>query len=69
MHLVGVLMRTTGTISFTVSSALCTHGLSSRLRHTIMVNPPPGLRALRMLRSAATGKLKNIVPKREKAWS
>ena len=61
--------ETTGTISLTRSSASCSHGFSSRRRHTIIVNLPPGFSALRMLRSAAPGIMKNIVPKRENAKS
>ena len=38
-------------------------------RQTIMARMPPGRSARRILRSAKPGKLKNIVPKREKAAS
>ena len=60
---------TTGTISRTRSSASCSQGLSSRLRQTICAKLPPGFRARRMFRMAAPGDMKNIVPKRAKAWS
>ena len=60
---------TTGTISFTRSSASCSHGFSSRRRHTTCMNVPPGLSDLRTLRIAAPGISKNIVPKRANAWS
>ncbi len=52
--------ETTGTISRTRSSASCSHGLSSRLRQTIWASEPPGFSERRMLRSAATGDMKNI---------
>ncbi len=61
--------ETTGTISLTRSSASCSQGLSSRFRQTICAKLPPGFSARRMFRNAAPGDMKNIVPKRAKAWS
>jgi hypothetical protein len=45
------------------------HGLCSIERHVMNIRRPPGLSARLMLRIAATGLLKNIIPKREKQKS
>src|SRR4029450_6381685 len=46
-----------------------TQGFSSSLRQVTNISRPPGFSALRTLRIAATGLLKNIIPKREKQKS
>ena len=53
----------------TTRSARYSQSLSSLCRHTTKQRRPPGTSACRTLRSATTGLAKNIVPKREKAWS
>ena len=56
MHLVSLFMRDDGDNLLPRRSASCTYGLSSRLRHTIIVSSPPGASARRMFRSASPGK-------------
>ncbi len=58
-----------GTIGSTIVCARYIQSLSSRRRQTTITSRPPGARARRMLRRAATGLAKNMVPKREKAMS
>jgi DnaJ-class molecular chaperone len=67
VHLAISSCDTTGTISFTRSSASCSHGFSSRRRQTICVNVPPGLSDLHMLRIAAPGVSKNMLSNRANA--
>ena len=60
---------TTGTISRTRKFRLVQPGIVLALAPDDCVNVPPGFSALRMLRIAAPGRMKNMVPKRAKAWS
>ena len=46
-----------------------TQGLCSIARHVTNISRPPGFSARKILRIAATGLLKNIMPKREKQKS
>ena len=50
-------------------SGACIHGFSARDRQQMKTRRPPGFKDLRMLAKAASGSLKNITPKREKAAS
>ena len=60
---------TGGRCRLTISFGTPSHGLSSIVRHTIIVITPPGLTLRRMLRKPATGLSKNCVPNREKQKS
>jgi hypothetical protein len=69
VHLIGFLVRNDRQDFLDAKLRLVIHGFSSRRRHTIIISWPPGRIALRMLRIAAPGEVKNIVPKRENTKS
>ena len=58
---------TTGTISLDAQLRLVEPRIVLARRHTIIVNSPPGLSALADVAHRGARRLKNIVPKREKA--